>query len=43
MLVIARNSTFIYKGKAVDVKQVGRDQGVRYVLEGGLRKAGLPE
>jgi adenylate cyclase len=43
MLVIARNSTFVYKGKAVDVKQVGRDQGVRYVLEGGLRKAGLPE
>jgi adenylate cyclase len=40
MLVIARNSTFIYKGKAVDVKQVGRDQGVRYVLEGGVRKAG---
>jgi adenylate cyclase len=39
MLVIARNSTFIYKGKAVDVKQVGRDQGVRYVLEGGVRKA----
>ena len=40
MLVIARNSTFIYKGKAVDVKQVGRDQGVRYVLEGSVRKAG---
>ena len=40
MLVIARNSTFIYKGKAVDVKQVGREQGVRYVLEGGVRKAG---
>jgi adenylate cyclase len=40
MLVIARNSTFVYKGKAVDVKQVGRDQGVRYVLEGGVRKAG---
>jgi TolB-like protein len=40
MLVIARNSTFIYKGKAVDVKQVGRDQGVRYVLEGGVRKSG---
>ena len=40
MLVIARNSTFIYKGKAVDVKQVGRDQGVRYVLEGGVRKVG---
>ena len=35
MMVIARNSTFIYKGEAVDVKQVGRDQGVRYVLQGG--------
>jgi adenylate cyclase len=40
MMVIARNSTFIYKGKAVDVRQVGRDQGVRYVLEGGVRKVG---
>jgi adenylate cyclase len=40
MMVIARSSTFIYKGKAVDVRQVGRDQGVRYVLEGGVRKAG---
>ena len=40
MMVIARNSTFIYKDKAIDVKQVGRDQGVRYVLEGGVRKAG---
>ena len=39
-MVIARNSTFIYKGKAVDVKQVGRDQGVRYVLEGSVRKSG---
>jgi adenylate cyclase len=38
--VIARNSTFTYKGKAVDVKQVGRDLGVRYVLEGSVRKAG---
>jgi TolB-like protein/class 3 adenylate cyclase len=38
--VIARNSTFVYKGRAVDVKQVGRDLGVRYVLEGSLRKAG---
>jgi adenylate cyclase len=38
--VIARNSTFIYKGKPVDVKQVGRDLGVRYVLEGSVRKAG---
>jgi TolB-like protein/class 3 adenylate cyclase len=38
--VIARNSTFVYKGRAVDLKQVGRDLGVRYVLEGSLRKAG---
>jgi adenylate cyclase len=38
--VIARNSTFTYKGRAVDVKQVGRELGVRYVLEGSLRKAG---
>jgi adenylate cyclase len=40
LFVIARNSTFTYKGRAVDVKQVGRELGVRYVLEGGLRKAG---
>jgi adenylate cyclase len=40
LLVIARNSTFTYKGKAVDVKQVSREQGVRYVLEGSVRKAG---
>jgi adenylate cyclase len=40
LMVIARNSTFIYKGKAVDIKQVGRDQGVRYVLEGSVRKSG---
>ena len=39
-MVIARNSTFIYKGKAVDIKQVGREQGVRYVLEGSVRKSG---
>ena len=39
-LVIARNSSFAYKGKAVDVKQVGRELGVRYVLEGSVRKAG---
>jgi adenylate cyclase len=39
LLVIARNSCFTYKGKAVDVKQVGRELGVRYVLEGSLRKA----
>jgi TolB-like protein/Flp pilus assembly protein TadD len=38
--VIARNSTFVYKGHAVDVKQVGRDLGVRYVLEGSVRKSG---
>ena len=38
--VIARNSTFTYKGKPVDVKQVGRELGVRYVLEGSVRKAG---
>src|SRR5437660_1683965 len=40
LLVIARNSTFVYKGRAVDVKQAGRELGVRYVLEGSLRKAG---
>jgi adenylate cyclase len=39
LLVIARNSSFIYKGKAVDIKQVGRELGVRYVLEGSVRKA----
>jgi TolB-like protein/class 3 adenylate cyclase len=39
LFVIARNSTFTYKGQAVDVKQVGRDLGVRYVLEGSVRKA----
>jgi TolB-like protein len=38
--VIARNSSFTYKGRAVDVKQVGRELGVRYVLEGSVRKAG---
>jgi adenylate cyclase len=40
LFVIARNSSFTYKGRAVDVKQVGRELGVRYVLEGGLRKSG---
>jgi adenylate cyclase len=40
LLVIARNSTFTYKGSAVDVKEVGRELGVRYVLEGSVRKAG---
>jgi TolB-like protein len=39
LFVIARNSSFTYKGRAVDVKQVGREMGVRYVLEGGVRKA----
>lgn len=39
-LVIARNSAFTYKGKAVQVQQVGRDLGVRYVLEGSVRKSG---
>jgi adenylate cyclase len=38
--VIARNSSFTYKGRAVDVRQVSRDLGVRYVLEGSIRKAG---
>ena len=40
LFVIAGNSCFSYKGRAVDVKQVGRELGVRYVLEGSLRKAG---
>jgi TolB-like protein/class 3 adenylate cyclase len=40
LFVIARNSSFAYKGLAVDVKQVGRELGVRYVLEGSVRKAG---
>jgi adenylate cyclase len=40
LFVIARNSSFTYKGQPVDVKQVGRDLGVRYVLEGSIRKAG---
>jgi TolB-like protein len=39
LFVIARNSSFTYKGRAVDVKQVGRELGVRYALEGGVRKA----
>jgi adenylate cyclase len=38
--VIARNSTFVYKGRSVDIKDVGRQLGVRYVLEGSVRKAG---
>ena len=40
LFVIARNSSFTYKGKAIDVKQVARELGVRYVLEGSVRKAG---
>jgi TolB-like protein/class 3 adenylate cyclase len=40
LFVIARNSTFVYKGKAVDMKQVGRELGVRYLLEGSVRRAG---
>jgi adenylate cyclase len=40
LFVIARNSSFTYKGRAVDVKEIGRELGVRYVLEGSLRKAG---
>jgi TolB-like protein/class 3 adenylate cyclase len=40
LFVIARNSSFTYKGKAVDIKQVGCELGVRYVLEGSVRKAG---
>ena len=38
--MIARNSSFTYKGRAVDIKQVGRELGVRYVLEGSVRKIG---
>ena len=38
--MIARNSSFTYKGRAVDVRQVARELGVRYVLEGSIRKAG---
>src|SRR5262245_48167599 len=40
LFVIARNSSFQYKGKATDVRQVGRDLGVRYVLEGSVRRGG---
>lgn len=38
--VIARNSSFVYKNRAVDIKQVGRELGVQYVLEGSVRKSG---
>jgi adenylate cyclase len=40
LFVIARNSSFTYKGRSIDIKQVSRDLGVRYVLEGSVRKAG---
>jgi len=40
LFVIARNSTFTYKGRTVEIRQVGRELGVRYVLEGSLRKSG---
>lgn len=40
LFVIARNSSFMYKGKSVDVRQIGRELGVRYVLEGSVRKWG---
>jgi adenylate cyclase len=40
LFVIARNSSFVYKGRSVDVRQVGRELGVRYVLEGSVRKGG---
>ena len=40
LFVIARNSSFTYKGRVFDVKQVGRELGIHYVLEGAVRKAG---
>ena len=40
LLVVARNSSFTYKGRAVDIRQVARELGVQFVLEGGVRKAG---
>jgi TolB-like protein/class 3 adenylate cyclase/predicted ATPase len=40
LFVLARNSSFTYKGQAIEVKQVGRELGVRYVLEGSVRRAG---
>ena len=40
LFVIARNSSFVYKGKAVDVKHVGRELGVKYVMEGSVRRSG---
>ena len=38
LFVIARNSSFAYKGRSVDIRQVGRELGVRYVLEGSVRR-----
>jgi adenylate cyclase len=40
LFVIARNTSFVYKGKAIDIKNIGQELGVRYVLEGSVRKAG---
>ena len=40
LFVISRHSTFIYKGRPIDVKSVGRELGVRYVLEGSVRRSG---
>ncbi len=40
LFVIARNSSFVYKGKAIDVRQAGRELGVRYLVEGGVRRSG---
>jgi adenylate cyclase len=40
LLVIARNSTFQYKGKAIDIRQIGRELGARYLLEGSIRRTG---
>jgi adenylate cyclase len=40
LFVIARNSSFVYKGRSVDVRQAGRELGVRYLLEGGVRRSG---
>ncbi|NIP90241.1 MAG: transcriptional regulator, partial [Gammaproteobacteria bacterium] len=40
LFVIARNSSFAFKGQAIDVKEIGRDLGVQYVVEGSVRRAG---
>ena len=40
LFVIARNSSFVYKSKAVDLRQIGRELAVRYLLQGGVRRAG---